>query len=487
MWNWKRSVRSFLCFLIGAVALFSIDTQRAAAEGATDTYNYSFWGTTVKSPAAYTAEKIINGQQFDIGAFADPNDIHVTENQDIYVVDTGNQRIVILNKNLELVHVIDSFMNNGQEDTFNQPEGIFVNELNDIYIADTGNKRIVHLNDNYELEKIVDSPQSEVIKQDFDFKPVRVVVDKAQRIYVMASGVFDGFMEFNADGEFTTFIGANRVQVNPIEYLWKQLATKEQRSQMVQFIPTEFTNLDINEQGFIYATNGDSFGDTIKKLNAQGNDILRREGYFNPRGDENYYVDDGPSRLIDIDVWHSEIYSVLDSKRGRVFTYNGDGHLMYIFGGLGNLRGEFVNPIAIERLGNDFLVLDRALGEITVFEPTVYGTTLNEAVKAYYNGEEEDAYHLYQETINMNANLDFAYTGIGKALLRQGKYKEAMEYFKVSKDQMNYSKAFLLHRKQVLRGYFPYIMTGIVAFVLLWFGWKVFRNVRGGRRINAVD
>src|SRR5690606_2718772 len=252
-----------------------------------------------------------------------------------------------------------------------------------------------------ELEKIVDSPQSEVIKQDFDFKPVRVVVDKAQRIYVMASGVFDGFMEFNADGEFTTFIGANRVQVNPIEYLWKQLATKEQRSQMVQFIPTEFTNLDINEQGFIYATNGDSFGDTIKKLNAQGNDILRREGYFNPRGDENYYVDDGPSRLIDIDVWHSEIYSVLDSKRGRVFTYNGDGHLMYIFGGLGNLRGEFVNPIAIERLGNDFLVLDRALGEITVFEPTVYGTTLNEAVKAYYNGEEEDAYHLYQETINM--------------------------------------------------------------------------------------
>ena len=37
----------------------------------------------------------------------------------------------------------------------------------------------------------------------------------------MAIGVFDGFMEFNADGTFTTFIGANRVHVDPIEYIWK--------------------------------------------------------------------------------------------------------------------------------------------------------------------------------------------------------------------------------------------------------------------------
>ncbi len=36
----------------------------------------------------------------------------------------------------------------------------------------------------------------------------------------------------------------------------------------------------------------------------------------------------------------------------------------------------------------------------------------------------------FKEVIEMNANLEFAYAGIGKALLRQGDYKGAMENFK---------------------------------------------------------
>ena len=55
---------------------------------------------------------------------------------------------------------------------------------------------------------------------------------------------------------------------------------------------------------------------------------------------------------------------------------------MYVFGGLGNQMGQFHTPAAIDRIGEDFLVLDKALGEITVFRTTEYGRTLNEAVKA---------------------------------------------------------------------------------------------------------
>ncbi|KRG09333.1 hypothetical protein ACA30_22115 [Virgibacillus soli] len=484
---WRRSVRSFLCLLIVGLVLCSIHVEQVAAQGVSDTYNYSYSGTTVDSPAAYKATLIVDGEDLRIGALNEPSDIFVNEEGEVYVVDTGNNRIVVLNEQLELVHVIDTFMNQEKKEGFNNPQGIFVDELNHIYIADTGNKRVVHLNENYELMKVVDPPQLEVLKEDFEFTPVHLVVDKAQRIYVMASGVFDGFMEFNADGEFTTFIGANRVRVSPIELLWKRLSTKTQRSRMVQFIPTEFTNLDINDEGFIYATNGDEWGDTIKKLNAQGTDILRREGYFSPRGDERYSQKDGPSRLIDLDVWDSEIYSVLDSKKGRIFTYNGDGHLMYVFGGIGNTMGEFVTPIAIERIGNHFLVLDKSLAEITVFEETNYGRTLNEAVKSYYSGDEEKAYHLYQETINMNANLDFAYIGIGKALYRQGQYNEAMNFFKEGKDQKNYSKAFILQRKEILRAYFPVGMTSILILVLLWVILGRIRKVRRLRGGNSID
>ncbi len=484
---WRRSVRSFLCLLISGLVLCSLHVQQVAAEGVSDTYNYSYSGITVESPAAYKATLIVDGERLQIGAFNEPDDIYVNQDGEVYVVDTGNNRIVVLNEQLEVIHVIDMYMDQEKKEEFNNPQGVFVDELNHIYIADTGNKRVVHLNEKYELVKIVGSPQSEILKEDFEFSPVHLAVDKAQRIYVMASGVFDGFMEFNADGEFTTFIGANRVRVSPLELLWKRLSTKEQRSRMVQFIPTEFTNLDINDEGFIYATNGDEWGDTIKKLNAQGTDILRREGYFNPRGDERYSQKDGPSRLIDIDVWDSEIYSVLDSKKGRIFTYNGDGHLMYVFGGIGNMMGEFVTPVAIERIGNRFLVLDKSLAEITVFEETNYGRTLNEAVKSYYSGDEEKAYHLYQKTINMNANLDFAYIGIGKALYRQGLYNEAMSFFKKGKDQKNYSKAFLLHRKEIMREYFPVVMTSIFILVLLWIILKKVGKLRGGKSIDIVE
>ena len=113
------------------------------------------------------------------------------------------------------------------------------------------------------------------------------------------------------------------------------------------FTPTEFTNLDMDEEGFIYATNGQD-RENVKKLNAQGNDILRREGY-QLRRVTSAIRSDGPSRLIDIDVGDSDIYSVLDCK-GRIFTYNGDGYLLYVFGGMGNRMGQFNTPVALERL-----------------------------------------------------------------------------------------------------------------------------------------
>lgn len=471
------------------ICLLSIGMGSAIvhAEETPASYNYSYWGETVASPAAYRATAILNGDSLGVGPFKEPNDIHVTADKQIYVLDSGNNRIVVMDASFKPVRIIDSFDGNGGPDTFMSPQGLFVTEDKQIYVADTGNKRIVHLDSNGKLAKVIENPQSELFQEKFQFQPARVVVDKAQRIYVMAAGVFDGFMEFNANGEFSTFIGANRVRVDPAELLWKRLSTRAQRSQMAMFTPTEFTNLDINNEGFIYATNGDRFGDTIKKLNAQGNDILRRTGYFSPRGDIAAMSQMDSSRLIDIDVADSEIYSVLDSRRGRIFTYNGDGHFMYVFGGLGNRLGEFNTPSAIERVGDHFLVLDKGLGEITLFETTEYGRTLNEAVRSYYRGDEEAAFSLFQKSIHMNANLEFAYAGIGKSLLRQGKYAEAMKYFKQSKDQPNYSKAFLLYRKEVLREYFPAIMTCIVLIALGTIAFRKLRQWKGGRKRAAIE
>ncbi len=469
------------------VLLLNISIATTAQADGAASYNYSFWGDSVAAPAAYQANLLLNGESLGVGAFNKPNDFHVTNDNLIYVMDSGNNRIVILDLKFKVVATIDSFVHDGQSETFSNPQGLFVTEDQQVLIADTGNHRVVHLDKDLNLVKIIKEPQSELLKENFVFEPMQVVVDKANRIFVMAAGVFDGFMEFSVNGDFTTFIGANRVQVDPIEYMWKRLATREQRSQMLMFTPTEFTNFDINDEGFIYATNADRAEDTIKKLNARGTDILRREGYFSPMGDILYSPTTGPSRLVDIDITDSEIYSVLDAKRGRIFTYNGDGHFMYVFGGLGNKIGQFHTPVAIERIEDDFLVLDKELGEITVFRTTAYGRTLNEAVRSYYRGEEEKAFQLFSETINMNSNLEFAYTGIGKALLRQGDYKGAMQHFKQSLDQQNYSKAYLLYRKEVLREYFPTGMTVIFILVVSTLIFRKYRKMTSGKRVVSIE
>ncbi len=57
------------------------------------------------------------------------------------------------------------------------------------------------------------------------------------------------------------------------------------------------------------------------------------------------------SSFIDVVVDDSGRYSALDATRGRIFTYDDDGNLLYIFGGLGNQMGTFTRPVALATMG----------------------------------------------------------------------------------------------------------------------------------------
>ena len=59
------------------------------------------------------------------------------------------------------------------------------------------------------------------------------------------------------------------------------------------------------------------------------------------------------------------MYSLLDRRRGRIFTYDHEGNLLYIFGGLGTQAGTFVTPVAIENIGNTIIVLDAYRAEFS--------------------------------------------------------------------------------------------------------------------------
>ncbi len=86
--------------------------------------------------------------------------------------------------------------------------------------------------------------------------------------------------------------------------------------------------------------------DRVKLLNPKGEDLLRRIGFHPPIGDVQFpdrwstASQRGSSLLADVVVHDLGVYSVLDSNRGRVFTYDSNGNLLYVFGYRGTDHGQ---------------------------------------------------------------------------------------------------------------------------------------------------
>lgn len=456
-----------------------------------DSYNYSYWVYPVRSPAPYLPDQVMTGRELGSGEFREPRDLFVSSDNQVYVADAGNNRIVVFNEDWSLNREITGFRNDGQMDSFSSPLGVFVTEEGSLYIADRDNRRIVVLDSNDQLESIIENPESEILPNDYVFEPNKVSVDSAGRIFVVAQGVYEGIMEFSPEGQFEAYTGTNLVSPNMADYFWRLVSTQAQRAQMVQFIPTEFTNVDIDERNFIYATNIDAnTNEPIKRINAFGNDILKRHGYHNVAGDLRYDRtggDQGSSRLTDIVVAGDGKYSVLDSRNGRIFTYDDEGNLLYIFGGDGNQKGTFRTPVAIDIKDGQYLILDRQRGTITSFSPTLFGKLVNDAVYYQYEGILDGAAEAWQSVLNLNANYELAYMGLGKSLLRQGLHKEALEMFELGMDREYYGIAYKRYRRDVLKDSYEFIFTALTIIAVGYAALFTYGRVRRKRGGQSAD
>jgi len=474
--------------VIIAFLILASSAPAVSASAPYESYNYNYYEEAVPGPAAYLPSRSISGSDLGIGPFRDPEDMFVTKDGMIYILDSGNKRIVVLDANWKLARIISDFDNHGVKDGFNGPSGIFVKE-DRIYIADTNNQRVVTLSSDGNLMDIIQRPESDVLPPNFEFYPRKITVDNANRVFVIAKGMFEGIMQFDEKGRFIGYVGTIKIKRYPADLLWRKLATKAQREKMALYVPTEFSNVDIDHKGFVYATNIDPGSDVpIKRLNPSGEDVLKRYGYLKVKGDVKFHpwgVISGPSKLTDIKVLDNGMYTVLDSLRGRLFTYDEEGNLLYIFGSKGNQLGTFKAPVAIEAIGDTMAVLDRNGARVVLFEPTEFGDKVNQAVALHYSGEDEKAASTWREVLRLNANYDIAYIGIGKALLMEKRSKEAIDYFKKGMNRKYYSVAYKQYRKEVMKEHFGTFLTALVVLVLAWFAFKVikaWRQRRGRRR-----
>jgi len=439
------------------------------------TYNYDFWQEQVASPDAYRVSAYILGSSLGVGHFRDPQGLFIRDNR-IYICDSGNNRILLLKVNEKGEHIfvssVSSVIINGVESHFNYPMDIFENRNGNLYITDTNNNRVLILDNNWNYISSIEKPDDESLGEFTDFLPVKLVVDFANRVFVQARNVNKGLMEFDNRGEFSGYMGANKVYVNPIDYVWKLLSTQAQKERMDLFIPTEYSNTGIDSDGFIYVTNSTGQTEPVRRLNAMGQDILIRNGYEKPVGDLVYGNAgniSGRSRFIDVTAFENDSYACFDRTRGRIFMYDFQGNLLYAFGGVGNREGFFMQPVALDRMGYSLYALDSRSCALTRFDLTGYGAMINEALDEYKAGRYESSAKKWEEVLKMNGNYDLAYIGIGRAALRQSEFQKAMRYYKLKHYREGYGKAFQLYRKQWMEEnlWKMLLLLGILIFVPL--------------------
>lgn len=489
----KRMTR-LMALCLAAMLLMPLSLALAGDDGysSTYTYNYDYWNEMHESPDAYRVTDVIYSGTLGLEtAMRRPQSLFV-QGDDLYVADTGNNRILqIRRKNgaFSLVRIIDK-VKGTEPTTFAAPNDVAVDKKGNIYVADTSNNRVLMMDKNLNFIREYTKPSDSTFDQKLSFLPNKIVIDSSGRVFVLATNVNKGLVKYEADGTFSGFIGANTVSYNLWDYIWKTFfTTKEQRSQQAAFVPTEYENIYIDQDGFIYATNTVfseydleyDVAKPIRRLNSIGNDILIKNDKWPPIGDRQWIeqsTDYGPSKLKDITVLENDLYIAVDRTRGRIFGYDPQGVMLWAFGTRGNNEGAFLSAVSIEHMGHDLFVLDENDNSITVFTPTEYGELIYQANDEYLRGDYETSADTWREVLKYNANYNLAFIGIGRSLMRQDQYEEAMEYFKMGHDRENYGRAYRYYRKELVEKNIGWVVAVVVVLIVIVFVRKFVQKVK---------
>ena len=453
-----------------ALVLLALAVPGAGADTA---YRYDSRDRVVRAPPLYHVDRVVHFSDLGV-AVDDPRDFALTGDGAV-VLDSGNSRLVWLDAEYRLLRVQEAFADGARTETLNHPQGVFVTEDGTIYLADTDNGRILVLDSAGGLIRIMAEPANasfRIMSSDYEYRPVKVGVNALGTVYVIVRNLFEGFMQLNEEGRFEGFVGAPRVVVSPVDLLWKRIFTAEQRSRMTLFLPIDYRTIDFTSDGYLLTTvaAGEIYsGEPIRKLSNSGFEVPIASGERTPpRGDLLYSLDEGPSVLVDVTGQPWGVFSSLDQRRGRIFTYDGAGSLLSVMGGLGNRVGQFRTPVSIDARGNDLVVLDNAKKSLVVMKPTAYGRYVFSALALEANGFHDEAVRLWEKVLAHNSEFEVAYAAIGRSRLAAGDYRAALRSFRRANDREGYSKAFAELRSDVVRRIFlPVVLSVVIVAALL--------------------
>lgn len=518
MKNLKRIVLLVVSFVL------ALGCIPASANIPYATYTYDVDGSYMDSPHAYVPYQVID-QDFLGVKLEEPSDFCADIDGNIYISDLKVGTVYVIDKNFKHLATIKDYVNEwGVRDAITAPSAVFVTPAQNVeydkddpalqnrklYVCDSTQNRILVFDvsdiENITFELTIYQPRSDVFAEGHIFKPIAVAVDKVGRIYTVGEYSYQGIISMNPDGTFFGFLGAQTQKTSILDIIWRSFQNEEQRRKSVKTVSTEYNNINIDQDGFVYATTGtiddsqqmaaiqskDKSGTyaPVKKLSPDGTDVMKRTGFYPPSGEvtvntitTNSKTITGASRVTDVALGPNGIWSIIDEKRSRVFTYDEEGRLLYAFGDKGNQLGNIQSLSAIEYHGTNLLLLDSTNKNITVFKRTSYGDLLDDAIIANRQRKYTLAESYWQQILQRNSNFDMSYVGIGKNIYREAnsmadnnpekiaKYREAMSYYEYAYDTENWSDCYKEVRKLLIKKYVLLIPVIVIAVLILLSKW----------------
>lgn len=494
-----------------AVSLTAFSVIASADEPYTG-YNYDWWGDPIPSQNGFVVDKVIDGSDLGLDKYdysdrtssmqeqlknlAEPSDIFIDQKFGVfYIVDSKNNRLIITDETFapEKTKVVEELKygpafseaeSSIKKTTFKNPQGVYVRTNSDgvtlIYVADYDNNRVVAFNEDLEIAMEYVRPSSDVFDADKTFNPKKVIVDSAFNVYVIVPSITQGAVQFSADGMFNGYYGANRVEATAeviAQQFWKLIYTRDQIIAMRRSVAISISNIDIDEEGFIYTVTENKTADTdvLKKLNPAGTNIFINLGYsdytYGDYATRYYKGTNYASAITDVDVDSEGNIYLLDFATGRVFQYTDECDLLFIFGtkgfknSQGTQKGTFRSVAAIETYKGKVYVVDNIKNSVTVFRQTEFGSIVQNAIKLFNEGLYDEAKEPWEEVLRRDANYWLAYIGLGNAYLNQNDYATALDYF-YRTSRAGYNRAFKSFRIEFIRANFNWMLIIVLVIVV---------------------
>lgn len=486
----SRSLIRFICTVLAVFTAFCSFSAAANAESISDVpyESYTYWEgysskKAVQTKASYEVRDVLRGEEQGIGSYKELQHMFSYGGY-LYVLDSGNGRLLKYDKNYKLAEQIKSFDYNGKKLTFEGAKGLFVDESG-LYIADTLNKRILCTKGG-KVFNIIERPNDFAIPKTFDYAPTKMVRDSSGYMYVLCEGSYYGMMVFSSDYEFFGFFGANNVKSSVTDAIKSAITslfeTEEKHSSSMQKLPYSLLDICVDKDGFVSAVNSSGSGQ-IRTYGLTGVNTMKKTDGNTASSADGYNFADNPISFVDktsryktyvsssmtaIAADDYGYYYVVDSMHGRVFVYDKKCTPITVFGGgkqNGTQTGTFVSPSSVVSFGDDLLVSDFSNNTITVFRLTDYGKMLRTANTLTLESKYIDAKPYWQSVYEQDKNCQLAYRGLAKAALKEKDYDCAMRFAKLGLDVETYSKAFENVRNDFVYSNFWWILPLIVIIL----------------------